>query len=162
MSRVVLRRIQWVLLWAAILITVLCTILVLAAWRDDKAIERDLGSVTAEVLSASPTRSTISFYTPDGVNHNPPLGVLYPSDLTIGDRIQVEYNRADPELVRVAGRTAAVAVLPAASVAVGTWLVIGSVMVLLAVAHRRADGDTGTPAQESSPAVPRRDNRRES
>lgn len=137
MSRAALRRVQLVLLWAALLITGLCVVLVLAAWRDDNTIERDLGRATAEVLSAGPRRSTISFYTPDGVNHNPPLGVLYPSGLTVGDRIQVEYNRSDPELVRVAGRGADIAIVPAASVAAGTWLVIGSIMVLIAVTHRR-------------------------
>ncbi|GAB3131978.1 DUF3592 domain-containing protein [Tsukamurella serpentis] len=155
MSRVALRRVQLTLLWAAILIVGLCAVLVLAAWRDDRAIESDLGVATAEVLSAGPHRSTISFYTPDGVNHNPPLGVLYPSELSEGDRIQVEYSRAEPELVRVAGRSAVVAVLPAASVAAGASLVIGAVMVLVAVGHRRRDDDlVGEPAaDDSSPDV---------
>nr|WP_248490623.1 DUF3592 domain-containing protein [Tsukamurella sp. PLM1] len=82
------------------------------------------------------------------MNHNPPLGVLYPSELSVGDRIQVEYSKSDPELVRVAGRSAVVAVLPAASVAAASWLVIGAVMVLIAVGHRRAEAD------DSSPSVP--------
>lgn len=148
MSRTALRRVQIVLLSAAILITALCAVLVAAAWRNDRTIERDLGVATAEVLSAGPRRSTVSFYTTDGVNHNPPLGVLYPSELSVGDRIQVEYSKSDPELVRVAGRSAVVAVLPAASVAAVSWLVIGGVMVLIAVGHRRAEAD------DSSPSVP--------
>lgn len=156
MSRTALRRVQLTLLWAAILITGLCVVLVLAAWRDDRMIEKDLGAATAEVLSAGPRRSTISFYTTDGVNHNPPLGVLYPSELSVGDRIQVEYSRSDPELVRVSGRSAAVSVLPAASVAAGTWLVLGSVMVLIAVGYRR--GATGDGVDHSSPDVPTTDN----
>ncbi|KXP12821.1 hypothetical protein AXK57_00775 [Tsukamurella pulmonis] len=146
MSRTALRRVQIVLLCAAILITGLCVVLVAAAVRDDRTIDADRGTATAEVLSAGPRRSTISFYTTDGVNHNPPLGVLYPSELNVGDRIQVEYSRSDPELVRVAGRSAAVAVLPAASVAAGTWLVVGVIMVLIAAGYHRG---------ESSPDVPR-------
>ncbi len=146
MSRTALRRVQIVLLCTAILITGLCVVLVAAAWRNDRTIDADRGTATAEVLSAGPRRSTISFYTTDGVNHNPPLGVLYPSELSVGDRIQVEYSRSDPELVRVAGRSAVVAVVPAASVAAGAWLVIGAIMVLLAAGYHRG---------ESSPAVPR-------
>lgn len=160
MSRTALRRVQLVLLWTAILITGLCVVLVLAAWRDDRSIEKNLGATTAEVLSAGPRRSTISFYTPDGVNHNPPLGVLYPSGLTVGDRIQVEYNRDDPELVRVAGRDAHVAILPAASVACVTWLVVGSIMTLIAVTYRRtADEEPDASVTDSSPDVPTTDNR---
>jgi hypothetical protein len=164
-SRAGLRRIQLVLLWTAIVITGLCAVLVLAAWRNDRAIENNLGAVTAEVLSAGPRRSTISFYTPDGVNHNPPLGVLYPSGLNVGDRIQVEYNRDDPELVRVAGRDAHIAIVPAASVAGVTWLVVGSIMLLIAVTYRRTSGDDDEPAApvpsvtDSSPDVPTTDNR---
>ncbi|WP_248490619.1 hypothetical protein [Tsukamurella sp. PLM1] len=45
---------QIVLLSAAILITALCAVLVAAAWRNDRTIERDLGVATAEVLSAAP------------------------------------------------------------------------------------------------------------
>lgn len=146
MSRTALRRVQIVLLSAAILITGLCVVLVAAAVRDDRTIDADRGTATAEVLSAGPRRSTISFYTTDGVNHNPPLGVLYPSELNLGDRIQVEYSRSDPELVRVAGRSAVVAILPAASVAAGTWLVVGAIMLLIAAGYHRG---------ESSPDVPR-------
>lgn len=145
MSRTALRRVQIVLLGAAILITGLCVVLVAAAVRDDRTIDADRGTATAEVLSAGPRRSTISFYTTDGVNHNPPLGVLYPSELNVGDRIQVEYSRSDPELVRVAGRSAVVAILPAASVAAGTWLVVGAIMLLIAAGYHRG---------ESSPDVP--------
>jgi hypothetical protein len=80
-----------------------------------------MGKATAEVLSAGKLRSAISFVTPDGVTHNPQLGVLYPTNLTVGQRIDVEYSRADPNLVRVAGRDARVAIVPTASVVVVTW-----------------------------------------
>ncbi len=155
MSAAGLRRIQLVLVSVGVLITVLCAILVVAAWRDDREIDGHLATTTADVLAAGPRRSTISFYTPDGVNHNPPLGVLYPSELTVGDRIQVQYDTEQPDLVRVAGRTAAVAVVPAASVAVVSWLVIGAVMMILAQSNRhrgRAPREIDT-GPHSSPDV---------
>ncbi|CAM3956092.1 DUF3592 domain-containing protein [Smaragdicoccus niigatensis] len=107
---------------AAISISALAVLLVLAAWKDDFTISGDKGVTTAEVISAGRLRSAISFVTPDGVTHNPKLGVLYPTNLTAGQHIEVEYSRADPDLVRVAGRDARVAIIPALSVIVVTWL----------------------------------------
>lgn len=120
-------------------ISVLAVLLVLAAWRDDRTIESDMGTATAEVLSAGSLRSAVSFVTPDGVTHNPKLGVLYPTKLTAGQRIDVEYARTDPDLVRVAGRDARVAIVPAGSVIVVTWLVAVPVLLVL---RRRARGDS--------------------
>ncbi|MGL4307225.1 MAG: DUF3592 domain-containing protein [Mycobacteriaceae bacterium] len=131
MSSALLRRIRGIALGVALTITVLGVILVVAAWRDDKSIESDLGRATAEVLSAGPRRSAISFVTPDGATHNPVLGVLYPTRLTVGQRINVEYNKNEPDLVRVAGRDASVAVMPAASVVIITWIIAGAALMLL-------------------------------
>ncbi|MGW4478958.1 DUF3592 domain-containing protein [Rhodococcus triatomae] len=117
------RRVTRGVLIAATSISVLAVLLVLAAWRNDHTINSDKGVATAEVLSAGALRSAVSFVTPDGVTHNPRLGVLYPTNLTAGQRIDVEYARADPDLVRVAGRDVRVAVVPAGSVIVVTWLV---------------------------------------
>lgn len=155
MSPVLLRRVQLGLLAVATLVSGLCLVLLVAAWRNDRAIEAHLATATAEVLSAGPRRSTISFYTPDGVNHNPPLGVLYPSRLTVGDRIEVEYSTTDPQLVRVAGRSAAVAVIPAGSVALGTWVVTAALMVTVAALGRRREPDgAGTPEGAGAPGSP--------
>lgn len=114
-------------------ISVLAVLLVVGAWRNDLTIDSDKGTATAEVLSAGRLRSAVSFITPDGVTHNPPLGVLYPTNLVAGQRIEVEYYKADPdvELVRVAGRGAVVAIVPAGSVIVITWLVAGPVALWL-------------------------------
>lgn len=76
-------------------ISILAVLLVVAAWRNDRTIQSDMGVATAEVLSAGSLRSAISFVTPDGVTHNPELGVLYPTRLTAGQRIDVEYARTD-------------------------------------------------------------------
>lgn len=116
-------------------ISVLAVLLVLAAWRNDRTIESDMGTATAEVLSAGSLRSAVSFVTPDGVTHNPKLGVLYPTNLTAGQRIDVEYARSEPDLARVAGRDASVAIVPAGSVIVVTWFVALPVLLVL---RRRA------------------------
>jgi hypothetical protein len=122
-------------------ITLLSVILIIAAWRNDMIIEADSGTATAEVLSAGVRRSAVAFTTPDGVMHNPKLGVLYPTDLTVGQRIEVEYARSDPDLVRVAGRDAKVAIIPALSVALLAWLVAAPVLVLLHRAIRRTNAE---------------------
>ncbi|MFC9360200.1 DUF3592 domain-containing protein [Rhodococcus sp. NPDC057014] len=128
MNARVTRRVRRGVLVAAIGISILAVLLVLAAWRNDHTIQSDRGVATAEVLSAGSLRSAISFVTPDGVTHNPELGVLYPTNLTVGQRIDVEYARSDPDLVRVSGRDASVAVIPAGSLIVVTWLIAGPVL----------------------------------
>ncbi|WP_430333855.1 DUF3592 domain-containing protein [Rhodococcus sp. ACT016] len=138
MSSRTARRAQVGAVAVAVGISVLAVLLVLAAWRNDRTIESDMGTATAEVLSAGSLRSAVSFVTPDGVTHNPKLGVLYPTNLTAGQRIDVEYSRADPDLVRVAGRDARVAIVPAGSVIVVTWLVALPVLLVL---RRRARSD---------------------
>lgn len=126
-----LRRIRIGVLIAAVSVSVLVGLLVLAAWRNDYLIESDKGETTGEVLSAGTLRSAVMYVTPDGVTHNPKVGVLYPTNLTAGERINVEYNRADPDLVRVAGRDVRVAIPPALSVLATVWAVTLPVLWLL-------------------------------
>jgi hypothetical protein len=145
-SDVVLRRFRIGILVVAIGVSVLAVILVLGAWRNDRTIESDMGTATAEVLSAGSLRSAISFVTPDGANHNPELGVLYPTNLTVGQRIEVEYSKSDPDLVRVAGRSASVALIPAGSVIVVTWLLAGPAVWYL----RKREALTRTPEPVTS------------
>ena len=125
------------------LVTLQSVLLVAGAWRDDLAIQHNMGVAQAEVLSAGPRRSTIEFVTPERVTYRPELGVLYPSELATGMRIYVEYNKSDPNLVRVQHRNAGLAIIPAGSIAVVGWL----------VATRRA-GRPGAAGQAAGP--PRR------
>ncbi|MGV9675382.1 DUF3592 domain-containing protein [Nocardia sp. NPDC003482] len=134
-----LRRTRIGVLIAAVTVSVLAVLLVLAAWRDDLLISSDKGVTSAEVLSAGRLRSAVVFTTPDGVTHNPRVGVLYPTKLTAGERINVEYSRADPDLVRVAGRDARVAIVPALSVIVVVWAIALPALWLLARMRRRED-----------------------
>ncbi|WP_051027476.1 DUF3592 domain-containing protein [Nocardia higoensis] len=132
-----LRRWRTGVLVAATAVSVLMVLLVFAAWRNDHLISSDKVVATGEVLSAGRLRSAVVYVTPDGVTHNPKVGILYPTNLTAGERIKVEYSRSDPDLVRVAGRDVRVAIIPALSVIVVTWLIALPIWWLLVRAGRR-------------------------
>ena len=119
------------------ILTLQSILLVAGAWRNDRQIERHLGVAEAEVLSAGPRRSTIEFVTPDRVTYRPELGVLYPSELATGMRIYVEYDKNNPNLVRVQNRNATLAIIPAGSIAVGGWLIGSALLAGLAQLERR-------------------------
>lgn len=131
------RRIRIGVVIVAALVTLQSVLLVLGAWRNDRQIENNMGVAAAEVLSAGPRRSTIEFVTPDRVTYRPELGVLYPSELDTGMRIYVEYDKDNPDLVRVQDRNAALAIIPAGSIAVVGWLVAGAVLLALTFFERR-------------------------
>lgn len=137
--RSVLRWVRIAVLIVTGLITLQSMLLVAGAWRDDLAIQRNMGVAQAEVLSAGPRRSTIEFVTPERVTYRPELGVLYPSELSTGMRIYVEYNKRDPNLVRVQHRNAGLAIIPAGSIAVVAWLTASVVLAGLALLDRRLD-----------------------
>ena len=136
-SQRVYRRIRIGIIIAACLVTLQSVLLVAGAWRDDRQIQRHMGVAEASVLSAGPRRSTIEFVTPDRVTYRPELGVLYPSELADGMRIYVEYDKKDPNLVRVQHRNAALAIIPAGSVAVVGWLVAGALLLGMTFIERR-------------------------
>ena len=136
------RVVRWArigVLILACLVTLQSVLLVAGAWRNDLAIRHNMGVAQAEVLSAGPRRSTIEFVTPERVTYRPELGVLYPSELATGMRIYVEYNKNDPNLVRVQHRNAGLAIIPAGSIAVVSWLVAMVVLVGLALLDKRLD-----------------------
>ncbi|WP_409370700.1 DUF3592 domain-containing protein [Mycolicibacter longobardus] len=140
------RVLRWARMGVLILVAVVTlqsVLLVAGAWRNDLTIERDMGVAEAEVLNAGFRRSTIEFVTPERITYRPELGVLYPSELATGMRIYVEYNKADPDLVRVQHRTAVLAVIPAGSVAVVAWLVGIAALVGLGALERRWAGTSG-------------------
>ncbi|ABM11814.1 DUF3592 domain-containing protein [Mycolicibacterium vanbaalenii] len=131
------RRIRIGIVVAACLVTLQSVLLVLGAWRNDRQIERHLGVAEATVLDAGQRRSTIEFVTPDRITYRPELGVLYPSELEDGMRIYVEYDTNNPDLVRVQHRNAALAIIPAGSIAVVGWLVAGGALGGTALIERR-------------------------
>ena len=133
----VFRRMRIGVVIAACLVTLQSLLLVLGAWRNDRQIEGNMGVAAAEVLSAGPRRSTIEFVTPDRVTYRPELGVLYPSELDTGMRIYVEYDRDNPDLVRVQDRKAALEIIPAGAIDVVGWLVAGAALTGLMFFERR-------------------------
>jgi cell division septal protein FtsQ len=106
------------------IVTFLAVVLVVAAWTEDISIEGDIGYANAEVVSDSMARTLVRFYTPDGAEHVPQVGVLYPAGLTEGDVVEVEYRQDNPELVRVAGRDAMVTLLPVGLLVLAVWAVL--------------------------------------
>jgi len=136
------RMIRWARV-AVLIITALFTLqsvlLIAGAWRNDLAIESNMGVAEAQVLDAGPRRSTIEFVTPDRVTYRPELGVLYPSELENGMRIYVEYDRSNPDLVRVQDRNALLSIVPATSVAVVAWLVAAGALFGLATLEKRLE-----------------------
>jgi hypothetical protein len=135
--RKVMRRIRFAIVVTACLVTLQSVLLVAGAWRNDRQIERHMGVAEAEVLNAGPRRSAIEFVTPNRVTYRPELGVLYPSELADGMRIYVEYDKNDPNLVRVQHRNASLAIIPAGSIAVVGWLVAGALLVAAKLIERR-------------------------
>ena len=133
----IIRRMRIGVVIVACLVTLQSVLLVLGAWRNDRQIEGNMGVAAAEVLDAGPRRSTIEFVTPDRITYRPELGVLYPSELDTGMRIYVEYDRANPDLVRVQDRNASLSIIPAASFAVVGWLAAAAILGSLALLQRR-------------------------
>lgn len=143
-ARIVVRWARITVLIVTFLVTLQSVLLVAGAWRNDLAIQRNMGVAQAEVLSAGPRRSTIEFVTPERITYRPELGVLYPSELATGMRIYVEYNKRDPNLVRVQHRNAGLAIIPAGSIAVVGWLAAAIALTLLAVLDKRLHKRTGS------------------
>jgi hypothetical protein len=154
-ARIALRWARIAVLIVAGLVTLQSLLLVAGAWRDDIAITHNMGVAQAEVLSAGPRRSTIEFVTPERVTYRPELGVLYPSHLATGMRIYVEYNKNDPNLVRVQHRNAGLAIIPAGSLAVVGWLGAAAILSALAVLDKwldRRDAPASPAAKSAGPA----------
>lgn len=137
------RRIGWfAVLGAASLLTVLCVGLFFAAVSNDNAIETHLGTATATVESVGFDRTIIQFQSPDGIVHSPANGVLYPSGLSAGQLVAIEYDTTNPDRVaRVAGRTAMLTLLPLGTTILVTWLVAGPLLWWL---RRLINRDRGT------------------
>jgi hypothetical protein len=118
------RRFGAVLLAGAAVLTFACAMALLGAWVDDKAIDARTGRTTAKVVSSSFGRTIIRFDTPDGAVHSPQRGVLYPRGLEEGQLVRVEYDRSNPELVRVADRDFQLGLPPTVVGVIVIWLVL--------------------------------------
>ncbi|MFT7836322.1 hypothetical protein Q5530_09235 [Saccharothrix sp. BKS2] len=106
------------------LVTLIALVLLAACRRDDAMIEERLGKATAEVVSVSFQRAVVRFASDDGAVHSPEQGVLYPEGLEPGQLVRIEYDTGNPEVARVAGRTAVLALLPVGTFLLGVWAVL--------------------------------------
>jgi hypothetical protein len=115
---------SWVLLSIGALATVLGLLLISAAIVEDAKIDAHTGRAEAKVVSVSFQRTLIQFQTPDGAEHIPSVGALYPEGLIEGDVVRVEYDARNPELVRIAGRGWSLTLLPVGTTVLVTWLIL--------------------------------------
>lgn len=132
------------------LATGLLLALLLACYINDRAIEDSRGTAVAEVLDVSFSRTVVRFTTDDGRVIIPPGGVLYPAGLQEGQLVRVEYDKDNPDLVRVAGRDMSVAVLPVFSAIGAVWLVVLPAYWLLRRAASRSAAPAGPTLRRSS------------
>ncbi|WP_249124294.1 DUF3592 domain-containing protein [Saccharopolyspora erythraea] len=107
-----------------LLLTGLLLAIVVGCFINDRTIEESRGQAVAEVVDSSFTRTVVRFSTDEGRVYIPPAGVLYPAGLQQGQLVRVEYDTRNPDLVRVAGRTMVLSLLPVGTAIAGTWLVL--------------------------------------
>lgn len=130
--RVLRRRLPEIVVGIAVLLTVLGGLALVGAALDDAAIGRNRAVATAEVLDGSSyARTLVRFTAANGQTLVPGNGVAYPRDLVPGETVAVEYDVTEPELVRVAGRSAIDGVAPMLLIVAGVWVVLGPLAYLL-------------------------------
>ncbi len=128
-------RLPEIVVGLAVLVSVLCGLALVGAALDDRAIVDNRAVAEAEVLEGSTfSRTLVRFTVANGQAVVPQEGVFYPRGLQVGDTVAVEYDVTDPDLVRVAGRTALDGAGPLVLGALGVWIVLGPVALRL---HRR-------------------------
>ncbi|HYZ37991.1 MAG TPA: DUF3592 domain-containing protein [Pseudonocardiaceae bacterium] len=130
------RGLWWVPLAAAGVLTALITMAVAGAALDDARIGARTGHATAQVLVVTPMRTLVQFAVPTGKVYRPDEGVAYPSELQVGQLVRVEYDRADPDRVRVAGRSWVLGVTPAVLTVAAVWSLLGPATWWLRRRHR--------------------------
>ena len=120
------RRLAEIVLGLAVLITVLSVFAIAGAAVDDRAIAANPATAQADVLEGSSfTRTLVRFTVANGEVWVPERGVFYPRGLQVGSTIVVEYDVTDPDLVRVAGRSALGSMVPLLLSTLVGWLVLG-------------------------------------
>lgn len=144
------RRLRQLILFLLICLVVVCSGLVFGAWSDDRAIESDTGRAVASVRHVDALRTAVDFVDETGEFRSPPSGLLYPVGLEEGQRVRVEYDRADPERVRVEGRGWTLAVIPALSIFV-VGLIIAAPLWWLSVRATRRSFDAPATVTPSTP-----------
>jgi hypothetical protein len=148
------RRVWWVPLAAAGVLTALITMALAGAALDDARIDASTGHATAQVLVVTPMRTLVQFAVPNGKVYRPDEGVAYPSELQVGQLVRVEYDRADPDQVRVAGRSWVQGVTPVLITLTAVWSLLAPTTWWLRRRYRRGGpGDVVSPSSTANPAT---------
>lgn len=137
MNPTVQRYVQIVLLGVGAVIAAIAFVLVAGCYVNDSRIDAHKATVIADVVSADTLHAAVTMQTPDGQIYSPRLGLLYPTELAVGERISVDYDMTNPDLARPSGRDWTLALIPALSIVVVGWFVVCVVMVLVAEVSRQ-------------------------
>ena len=100
LREVVIRRLRQAVLALGGLAIAICGSIVVTAAIDDARIASDRAVATAEVTSITTLRTYVSFRDEQGTYHQPSVGLKYPTGLTVGQRVAVEYQADNPENVQ--------------------------------------------------------------
>ena len=131
------RRVQIGLVALGVIATLIGTVIILGAYRNDQKIDANRASAVADVISADRLHAAVNFVTPDGVLRNPTFGLLYPTELEVGQRILVDYDATKPDaLARPAGRDARLSIVPGISIALLGWAVVLVLMLVVVQVDR--------------------------
>jgi hypothetical protein len=134
------RRAPEIVVAVGLVVSVLLGLVLVAAARNDAHIDASIGRAVGEVLEGgSGPHVYVRFTTGEGAVLTPEKGVFYPRGLEPGQLVRVEYDRTDPELVRVAGRTWTEGLVPVALGVIALWAVVAPGAWLLARSRRRRD-----------------------
>lgn len=132
------RRGPEIVVTVGVVLTVLLTLVLVGAARNDAHIDANPGRAVAEVLDgASSPRVFVRFTAADGAVLTPEKGVFYPRGLQPGQLVRVEYDQSEPELVRVEGRAWTIGLAPVLLGILGIWVVLGPIAWGLARLRRR-------------------------
>ena len=150
------RRAPEIVVVVGLVLTVLGALVLVGAERNDARIDAHRGVAVAEVLDGSSLQRTFVRYTAsDGAVLTPEDGVFYPRGLNPGDLVRVEYDRTQPYLVRVEGRTWKQGLVPVLVGVVVLWGVLAPVAwALFRGRRRRADRAAGAGTDRPDPRTP--------
>ena len=155
MNPVVLRRVQLGFVVVGVIATLIGAVIILGAFGNDRKINAHRATAPAEVIAADRLHAAVNFVTPDGVLRNPQFGLLYPTQLSTGQRILVDYDSTDPDtLARPAGRNAWLSVVPGLSIALAGWVFAFGAMLITVQISRRVAARRAPAAEAADEAAP--------
>lgn len=137
------RRLVQAVLALLLLATAVSGMMVANAAIGDARIAGDRGTAVADVLSDGST-TLIRYRDETGAYHQPDRGLKYPTGLSRGDQVYVDYQRSDHDNVKVQGRGWTLSVIPALSVWVISIVVAGLLFGAVQLWWRRGGGGAST------------------